>query len=68
MDARQAPGPIGDIVMTTWNVAFVIVDIIDAETADDAERELRRRIESAGFTVYRPDDPTSVNVETIETD
>lgn len=54
--------------MTTWNVAFVIVDIIDAETADDAERELRRRIESAGFTVYRPDDPTSVNVETIEAD
>ena len=38
--------------MRTWNVATAVVDLIDAETAEEAERILGDRLRRQGFDTY----------------
>lgn len=42
--------------MTAWNVRRSVVDIIEADTPEQAERELRNRLTAAGFDPYEDDD------------
>lgn len=54
--------------MPTWNVIALVVDLIDADTAEGAQRLLEATVRTAGFDVYSPFDPTSVNVAPFESD
>lgn len=55
-------------IMSTWNVVAVVIELVDADTAEDAQRVLDHRLERAGFDLYTPDDPTSVDVTPVEVD
>jgi hypothetical protein len=54
--------------MPTWNVIALVVDLIDADTAEDAQRQLESAVRTAGFDTFTPTDPTTVNVAPFESD
>jgi hypothetical protein len=54
--------------MPTWNVVALVVDLVDADTAEDAQRQLEAAVRTAGFDTFTPTDPTTVNVAPFESD
>jgi hypothetical protein len=55
--------------MTTWNVVVLVIDLIDADTGEEARAQLRDALLAAGFDTYDDiTDPTAVNLLPLEAD
>lgn len=46
-------------VVVTWNVRATVVELIEASSVEEAMRELSRRLDRAGFSIY--EDPGGPN-------
>ena len=51
--------------MSTWNVARTVVDLIDADTPEQAEAIIDARLRAAGFDLYDAEQPATFESEPV---